>query len=224
MDRSQRSLIIASFLLSTLSTNADSDFSTGWETRYVNEGRDDSAGEPIHWAELNHSWSQLHLSAFGVRDHADLEEYHSSVWLSHDWDLLNLAVGINYVAVASDQDDLEYLFECAGGSQGFEWSLSAVHSRNMDGQFLLLSLHRPFAWMQGQLRLIPALHQGFDFGYRTPDFDGPSHLEIDLSMEYQITGTLSLIGHVAHSWAQSDLRREGGQDLTWCGLGLVVDF
>jgi len=197
--------------------------SSGWDSRYVNEGRDDGNEHSIVWIEAGLDWEQFCFTQLSM-DGEDFKEHHSSLFYLSSLAEFEYGLGINVVTLESDSDDLELHLEIGREDYGFTWGLAAVHSKNMDGQFLMLSIEREFKFLEGRLSLIPNLHQGFDFGYRTDAYDGFSHVEAGIACHYQLSEHLEVNAYVAHSWAQSDLNREGGSDLSWGGFAIAAGF
>jgi hypothetical protein len=68
------------------------------------------------------------------------------------------------------------------------------------------------------------VHAGFDYGYRSESHDGLNHLQVGIDVEYALTERYTLIGYVAHSFAQDAIEREDLGDVSWLGIGLNAQF
>lgn len=198
-----------------------------WESRYVDSGRDDLEDSGIFSGEVAGYYDAFALGAwFGVADSEHYEEL--NLFAAYGFQLAQVDVELAYTHLEFDPDSgnddelsLEAETEIWGG---FVVGLGGVYSFEADGSFVEVALAYPLAFQEERLWLIPSVHAGFDFGYRTESHDGLNHIQIGIDAEYALTERYTLIGYVAHSFAQDDIEREDLGDVSWVGLGLNAQF
>tara|TARA_B110000196_G_scaffold118479_1_gene102886 strand:+ start:25837 stop:26163 length:327 start_codon:yes stop_codon:yes gene_type:complete len=100
--------------------------------------------------------------------------------------------------------------------------VSAVYS--IEDSFVEIALSYPLAFFDERLWLVPLVHEGFNYGYRSESHNGPNHVQISVDLEYRLTERTALVGYVAQSFAQDDVERENLGDVSWFGLGLNTQF
>jgi hypothetical protein len=135
-------------------------------------------------------------------------------------------VGYTHLEFASDSENDDELSIAAEVEVlgGFIVGVSGVYSFEAEGSFVEISLAYPLAFFDERLWLVPSVHEGFDYGYRSKSHDGPNHVQISVDLEYRLTESTALVGYVAHSIAQDDVEREDLGDVSWFGLGLNTQF
>lgn len=198
-----------------------------WESRYVDSGREDLDDSGIFSGELIGSCDGFSLGAwYGVADSEHYEEL--NLFAAYGFELGDVAVEVGYTHLEFDPDSgnddelsLEAEVEVLGG---FVIGVGGVYSFEADGSFVEISLAYPLAFLEERLWLTPSVHEGFDYGYRSESHNGPNHVQVGLDLEYKLTERTTLIGYVAHSFAQDDVEREELGDVSWFGLGLNAQF
>lgn len=198
-----------------------------WESRYVAEGRSELEDGGIFSAELVAARSGFELGLWTAAGHRDnyrelnLTGGYGSTWQGVDW-----GVGYTHLEFGPDSADDDELSGSmvTGLPGGFDLRVGAVYSFEADGTFLQLALSYPFDLFAGHLQLEPYLLEGLDFGYRTAGHDGLNHMELGIEGNLMINDRLSLIGYIRHSFAQTDVKREGLGDVSWAGVGLSLSF
>ncbi|NBB78493.1 MAG: hypothetical protein GVY36_03490 [Verrucomicrobia bacterium] len=197
-----------------------------WESRYVDSGRDELPEGGLWTLE-----GQLHHGSFeleawlGVGDSVDYRELNLSAGYSAsvgevDWGFAYTR--LEFKGEAPD-DELELALEgpLVGG---FGWSAGSVYSFGAEGSFVEIGLQYPLDAFWGRLQLTPRVTQGFDFGYRTAVHDGPNHLQVGVDWTWLLDDVWQLHGHLTHSFAGTDVRREGLGGHSWVGFGLSAGF
>ncbi|AKJ63399.1 hypothetical protein [Kiritimatiella glycovorans] len=127
--------------------------------------------------------------------------------------------------IIDDAFDHEFGAGVASPSWG-PWTLGVdyVYSTEADGAFVEAGLEGAFPLLEERVVLVPALVEGVDFGYASPEYDGPNHLEARLTAIVPVSDDVELSAYLAHSWGQGDVDRDGGKDLTWGGMGAAWTF
>ena len=84
--------------------------------------------------------------------------------------------------------------------------------------------------MHSQRELAPGwtgklyLTQTYDDGYASEDYNGPNRREAGVQLRWKVLPALDLHAGWQHSWAGEDVRRDGGDDLSWGQAGLTSYF
>ncbi|PXA05746.1 hypothetical protein DDZ13_02430 [Coraliomargarita sinensis] len=200
---------------------------TTWESKYVENGRNELPEGGIFTAEALAEYKGLSLGAWSVLgDSVDYKELQLSAAYEIAFEGFDLTVGWTHLEFdpASADDDEVFLELVPGHIGGFEFTAGIVYSFEAGGSFLELTLAYPFAFMEEKLTVEPYLQENFDFGYRTAAHDGLSNFQVGLEASYALNEYVSVLGFVSHSWAQADVEREGLGDVSWAGLGLRASF
>lgn len=200
---------------------------TMWESRYVDSGREDLDDSGIASGELVGTFNDFSIGAWlGVADSEHYEEL--NLFAAYGFELGAVAVEVGYTHLEFDPDSgnddelsVTAEVEVLGG---FIVGVGGVYSFEADGSFLEVSIAYPLAFLEERLWLVPSVHEGFDYGYRSESHNGPNHVQVGVDLEYKLTERTTLIGYVAHSFAQDDVEREDLGDVSWFGLGINAQF
>ena len=92
------------------------------------------------------------------------------------------------------------------------------------GGFLELTLSSVIDYGLSEFTFTPYITQAFDFGYATSDYNGPNNIQAGIEAVMSLKRNLSLGININHSWAQGDVDRDDGGDVTWFGIALKVDI
>lgn len=201
-------------------------FHSQWQSRYVTEGRDNldsnplvSAGADLTHQELTAGVWQAWANGSDYRENNLFVEY--TPFFEHFRPYLN----VTYLQFhPHGTDDVE---TGAGFSAPLQpWlslSMDGTWSKQASGAFYALTLHT-------QRELLPdwtgKLHltQTYDDGYASEDYNGPNHREVGANLLWNVLPALELHAGWQHSWAGEDVRRDGGDDLSWGQIGLISYF
>ncbi|MFT5622220.1 MAG: hypothetical protein ACI9FZ_000140 [Bacteroidia bacterium] len=200
---------------------------TMWESRYIDSGREDLDDSGIFSGELIGSLDEFSFGAWlGVADSEGYEELNLFAAYGFQFGDVAVEVGYTHLEFASDSENDDELSIAAEVEVlgGFIVGVSGVYSFEAEGSFVEISLAYPLAFFDERLWLVPSVHEGFDYGYRSESHDGPNHVQISVDLEYRLTESTALVGYVAHSVAQDDVEREDLGDVSWFGLGLNTQF
>ena len=110
------------------------------------------------------------------------------------------------------------------GISYFVPALDYAYSTEADGGFLELSVRSGITLLDGQLSLEPYILEGFDFGYATRKHDGPNNFQMGIDFSFELSKTLSIVGSVAQSLAQDDVKHDGLGDVSWVSIGMAAEF
>jgi hypothetical protein len=190
--------------------------STGQDSHYVTEGRNNLAQGGIYWAN-----ALLNKAAFtGFATVARGSNSHYVEWnlgveyLIQLSDNLESYVGYQRLETYGSHDgnlrtsDNE-LFSLLSYTQ-WDWltpSVGYTYSTLAAGYFVELSLHSHWQ-LDDKFSLSPYMSQGFDFQYATEAHNGANHVQLGVEANYQWTKQLRLSAHMAHSWALEDINLE----------------
>ena len=198
-----------------------------WESRYVDSGRDDLEDSGIFWGEIAGAYGDFLIGAWlGVADSEHYEEL--NLFAAYGIQIGQVAVEVGYTRLEFDPDSgsddelsIEAEVEVLGG---FVVGVAGVYSFEAQGNFVEVALAYPILFHEERLLLAPSVHAGFDYDYRSEAYDGLNHIQIGVDAEYELTDRYTLIGYVAHSFAQDDVERDDLGDVSWFGIGLNAQF
>lgn len=198
-----------------------------WESRYVDSGREDLEESGIFSGEIVAAIDEFAFGAWlGVADREHYEEL--NLFAAYGIQLGRVAIEVGYTHLEFDPDSgnddelsIEAEVEVLGG---FLLGLGGVYSFEADGSFVELSLAYPLAFIEERLWIVPSVHEGFDYGYRSESHNGPNHIQVGIDCDYALTERYTLVGYVAHSFAQDDVERDDLGDVSWFGIGVNAQF
>ena len=220
-------------MISSSSVIADSDadvqfsVSAVWVNKYVSEGRDNLDSGGLFSLELSSIWQQITFGGWFAN--GDTESYQEvNLYLIYEYELFMMDSYISYTRLEFPKDD-EKDNEFAAGLAYSEYqyltpSADYTWSTEADGGFLELTLSSLVEFQNPDIAFIPYLTQAFDFGYATSDYNGPNNFQIGVEALIEFDSQIVLSLNVNHSWAQEDVERDGEDNVTWFGIGLVLDF
>ena len=225
-----RQLAVASALTSLVSlaqgSGLEGSFQSQWQSRYVTEGRDNLDSNPLVSAAVDLTrqaitagvW-QAWANGSDYRENNLFVEY--APYVEHWSPYLN----VTYLQFhPQGADDVETGAGFIAPLQPWlSVSLDGTWSKQASGAFYALTLHarRELApdWT-GKLHIT----QTYDDGYASEDYNGPNHREVGAHLLWDVLPALELHAGWQHSWAGEDVRRDGGNDLSWGQIGLISYF
>lgn len=221
----------AELIIQGLVVNVD----LGWDSKYISQGRNNLQNGGIYW--LNTAIQHNNLTTYALVGRGDSQTYTEwNIGLEYTLNLTDdLSANLGYQRIEGFSDDRcrdnELFAELA--YLATPWlvpSLNYVYSTEAAGYQVEVSLHSYWNITE-QLTLTPYITQGFDFKYSTEAHDGRNNLQLGLEAAYQLTSSITISGHISHSFAQGDIEQEAqengdfsSQDQTYTGVHFVVAF
>jgi len=201
--------------------------SAAWDSRYVSEGRNNLPEGGIVTAEAGLSYSGLSVTVGYLHgDQADYDEVGLSV--EYGFEVSGLELYGGFTRLRFPEDDAFDNEIGAGASFTFPsgpiLAIDGVYSTEADGLFLEITLSVEKELLGARATISPFIREGLDFGYATPDHDGPNNLQAGLEISYSLSDQVSLTGHASHSWAQRDVKLDGAGGVSLGGVGIAVEF
>lgn len=205
---------------------------TGWESRYVSEGRDNLGGRSIASTTIDASWDFLSAGIwYGHSPDANYDELELAASLHWHWNVLECHASYSHIRFPIDQDhDHEIGLGFAVNELPFESVLhvDAYHSMDAEGYFIETSIDRSFQLAES-LSIDPAIVFGFNDGYVSDGHNGANHIAARIGSSWQVMEQLSLHGHVSYNWAidREEAALPGDQalrDFAHVGLSLEYAF
>jgi hypothetical protein len=198
-------------------------FQSQWQSRYVTEGRDNLDSNPLVSAGVDLTHQEV---TFGVwqawANGSDYRENNLFVEYAPFFEHWTPYLNVTYLQFhPQGADDVE---TGAGFSVPLQpWlslSLDGTWSKQADGAFYALTLHSQrelFTDWTGKLYIT----QTYDDGYASENYNGPNHREVGAQLLWELRPALELHAGWQHSRAGEDVRRDGGDDLSWGQVGLA---
>jgi len=222
-------LAATSLHLSASDEPQDSTFSSSvmWDSKYVSEGRDNFESGGLFSVSATYDLPNISLELW-LADAEDNSYDELNLSVAYTQEIHGAAVYIAYTRLEF-MDDSESDNELAAGLSfplinSLTSSLDYVYSTEAEGSFVDISLRGEYALTGEKLTISPFLTQSFDFGYATDQHDGANNFQAGIEFGLSISDRLELFGYLAHSWAQEDVKRDEGGDISWGGLGLAIAF
>ncbi|WP_040296974.1 hypothetical protein [Alcanivorax hongdengensis] len=193
-----------------------------WDSKYASEGRNQLAKGGLYSLDAYLAHGDWGVELWhGRGDQTDYRE--TDATLEYVPSLGKLTPFVSITRLRSDPGR-DYDSEVALGGEFLlkPWlipGIEATYSHQAEGTFVLLSL-RTVKALSKTVSINGRLSQGLDYGYTSEAHDGPNHQQLDVTLSWQYAPRLSLFVAGHHSWAGEDVRRDGGGDLSWFGVGL----
>lgn len=217
--------IALSYFLISQSAVYSSDFSTGYSSRYITEGRDNLNGNGIAtlYADLQwlSPWSVIfwHGEAAG----SDYDETNIALAYNTTFSSINAQVALNKVYTDNTPDDEEISVTLDTSWRGVTFSVNSTYSNYANGYFHSFSALYAIS-LSKSISLSPYLEIGFDNGYANDTYDGHSHNQIGLNAAYNLKDQLNIEASIAHSFAGKDVKVSSQGDISWFSLALNHQF
>ena len=197
------------------------------ESKYVTEGRDNLGDGGLLSVEAIAEWQGLVAGAwFATGESESYEEL--NLFVEYGLDLGPVGTYIGYTRLEFPEDDDSDNEITAGvevnATRYLVPALDYTYSTQADGSFLEVSIRSEIVLLDGQLLLEPYVLEGFDFGYTSPEHDGPNNLQAGIDFAIKLSDPVTLVGSIAHSWAHEDVRNDGLGDLSWASIGVAAEL
>jgi hypothetical protein len=198
-----------------------------WDSHYVSEGRNNLDDGGMFSALGSAQYKGFVAGAwYGIADTVSYDEL--NLFAEHGWEF-------DYFDISAAYTRLEFLKdeECDNElSAGLSLtcvpvvvpSVNYVYSTEADGGFVELILCSPHELLEGKIIVDPYIMQCIDLGYASDEYDGWNNTQVGIAVDYNISDTFCLIGTVNQSWANQDVRQDGGRDERWLSVGLRSSF
>lgn len=200
-----------------------------WDNQYISQGRNNLDEGGIYWATA--AWQQHDITLYGTVGRADSMTYIEwNLGLEYALplgDRFDGSLGYQRIQVYGDEECTDNELFASLSYTNIGWltpSIAYTYSTEAAGYFVEANLHSEWA-LSPQLTITPYVTQGFDFQYATEAHNGRNHLQLGVEIQYQFSPQLTLSGHISHTLAQQDIKREvgpnnGDLDHTFAGLHL----
>lgn len=205
----------------------------GWDSKYISEGRNNLENGGIYWGTAAIQYDNINLYAtVGRGDTDNYTEWNFGIEYGFDiGDSIEATVGYQRIEVYADEREFDNEIFADLAYTGISWltpSVAYTYSTEAGGYFVEASLHSSWELTQ-RLTVTPYVTQAFDFQYATEDHNGPNHFQLGVEAEFALSEQIMLSGHVSHTIAQDDIKREMGQEVdnldeTYAGIHLSFTF
>lgn len=197
------------------------------DSKYILEGRDSLSDGGINSVELSAGWDSVSVGLW-YGDGSDTSYNELKVFIEYGFNIGNVEAYTAFTHLEFLDDD-EHADEISLGiaspiSETISFAIDHVYSLDAEGGFLDLTLALELPPFIEQLSLQPYVTQSFDFGFASDDFDGENNIQLGIEGSWALNDSFSIVGLIAQSWAQKDVKRDGGGDQSWISIGLSTDF
>ena len=198
--------------LANANTPANIELDLSWESQYISQGRNNLDNGGIMWGIASvekNGWAAFAL--VGRADQVHYTEWNAGLaYTFHVNENFDATLGYQRLAFYADEHASDNELFGSLTYTAISWFIPAVdytYSTEAAGYFVEISAHSPWQLSQ-QVSIAPYIVQGFDFQYTSENYNGPNHLQLGIEVEYQLTNNLTLSGHISHTFAQEDIKRE----------------
>ncbi len=198
-----------------------------WESRYISEGRDNLDDGGLFSVEGAAEFKGLAAGLwYAVADTVSYDELNLFIQYGLEWGAVAMSGGYTRLEFLKDDgfDNEIYAGLALTALPYLVPAVDYVYSTEAEGSFVELSVGVPVKFFRGRLVLNPYILEGFDLGYASDEYDGFNNFQVGVGIDYNLTEELCLVGSVNRSWANQDLRQEGGGDENWISLGIAAAF
>ncbi|WP_394130876.1 hypothetical protein [Shewanella maritima] len=205
-------MLSSTFVVADETSDIGFNFDIGYDSKYVSEGRNNLEDGGIAWGAA--SVSQGDFTAYAALGRGTSEHYiewqfgvEYAPQIHQDFDTV---VGYQRLEFYGDErasDNEVFASIVYTGNQWIEPGVHYTYATEAGGYFVEVSLHHHWQ-VNDALVVSPYAIQGFDFQYATEEYDGANHFQFGVEASYQINDTYAISGHISHSIAQEDIKRE----------------
>jgi hypothetical protein len=203
------------------------EIATVWEDRYVSEGRNNLADGGISTIAAGAEWQGLAVGVwYAVAQSESYDELQVGIEYQMEFGPLEAYAGYTRLEFLDDDEtDNEITAGLAFNNiTNVVPAVDYTYSNEAAGGFLEISLRSEITLAQERLVLEPYILEGIDFGYASDRHDGPNNLQIGVDFTLTLSDRISLVGSVAHSWAQKDVENDNQGDESWVTIGFTAEF
>lgn len=197
------------------------------DSKYISEGRNNLEDGGLNSIEFTSGWENMSAGLW-YANATDASYNELNMFIEYAVNIRNLDVYAAFTRLEFPNDD-EHDNEISAGFtttiyDSSEFAIDYVYSTEAEGGFLDLTFAFELPVRIEQLSLNAYVTQSFDYGYASENFDGENNLQLGMEGSWKLNDTLSLVGLIAHSWAQKDVKRDNIGDEGWISIGLSTDF
>ncbi|GLR72905.1 hypothetical protein [Agaribacter marinus] len=202
-----------------------SEFSIGFDNKYVTEGRDNLTDGGIYWLSATKDLSESYSVNVSVGDAASIDYQELLLTLEYANNAKNIDYYLAYTYIdfiVDDENDHELT---AGVSTlvltSLRPSIDYVYSQETNGSFIEFTLSNEID-INPRSNLSLYLGVAYDYGYASDLYDGYSHSMVGSALSYWVDDKLSLQGTVEYNIAGNDIKRtDDNKNQLWCGFRFI---
>ena len=198
-----------------------------WDSHYVSEGRNNLDDGGMFSALGSAQYKGFVAGAwYGIADTVSYDEL--NLFVEHGWEFEYFDISAGYTRLEFMKDD-EYDNELSAGLSltcvpFVVPSVNYVYSTEADGGFVEMLLCSPQELLEGKIIVDPYIMQCIDLGYASDEYDGWNNTQVGIAVDYNISDAFCFIATANQSWANQDVRKDGGSDERWASLGVRLSF
>ena len=224
-----------------------------YHNKYIDEGMNEIPGSGIFTPEFVAEFEDVRIGDIKIPDFyiggwwaiGESENFtETNLFIGKVLEWEDFSLGFSYTWIHEDEDEDEAEGEAEGGAEGEEesnedhefevalecdclpWGFASgaayVYSTEMDGGAFEVELGKEIEMEYFSIE--PYVEALVDFGYVNDEYDGLSHIELGIEVSIPLNDVVSLEMYGAHSFAEENIRRVGGEDQTWGGIGLEFEM
>lgn len=194
---------------------------------YISEGRNNLEDGGLNSIELSTAWNNVSAGLW-YAEGSDTSYNELNLFVEYGFNIGNVEAYAGLTRLEFPNDD-EHDNEISAGIatpvlSTSEFAIDYVYSTEAKGGFLDLTFVMEIPLGNEHVTLTPYITQSFDFGYASDDFDGENNFQFGIEGSWTLTETFSLVGLIAQSWAQKDVRLDDSGDQNWISIGISKDI
>ena len=234
-------IILSFFPISAMAENTSKDDSlnnsnvsvqTGWESRYVTEGRDNLDTKNLQSASIDVQYGYFGILIWnGWGYDSDYDELNIIPFISYDKNGLSIYFSYNRKQFfLSDQSDNEIGSGISYHGLPHDIFLNAdwYHSFEAEGSFFEFSIGTEMEPVN-ELSLETLFIFGINDNYISDGHNGANHISFQLNGEYPLKKRINLLGYMRYNVAlDSNPKKFAGDELLkdffWAGVGISISF
>ncbi len=204
----------------------------GYASRYVGEGIDYAPdADGIFFSELAFGIEPVTLGTLflqGIND--SYNEVNVYLEYGLEWDVAAAYAGVQFLTYPAGDEDADS-WEAFVGGEVEVLGLATVYGEyfydfdDVDGGFIEIGMETEIPQPVADLTITPYVQLGVDAGYVSGTRTlAENNVDIGVNVAWAMTDAVELFGGVHHSFALTNLDREGEGDVSWAHAGIGLAF
>ncbi len=220
-----------------------------YHNKFVEDGLNEIPGDSIFTPEFVFELEGIHIGNFEIPSFfvggewviAETQDFtESNLFIGKAWEWEDFSLEFSYTWIHEEEDEEEeengngheeeenedHEFVLSLACECLPWEITPeiayIYSAEVDGGAFEVELAKEIEMEHFSIE--PYVAALIDFGYVSEEYDGLNHIAVGLAVSVPLNDSVSLKMYGTHSFAEENVRREGGDDQTWGGIGLEFEI